>query len=177
MFDGFATYRWFNYELFSAKLEGQHELVSICWPTLSTFADRWQTMTNRPSIQNVGSRIWFDIDHIVLTHDLENVYTTRVDDGHAAFTYQGDWMPDNNTEQGFYNLTSHTTMVTGDTVSLAFSGVSVQLFGTLDTSHRNYTITLDGVETQSYNATWHRMIPDMACEWARFTLLRGRVHV
>ncbi|KAK6909455.1 hypothetical protein I203_103474 [Kwoniella mangroviensis CBS 8507] len=110
-------------------------------------------MTNYPSATpNVTRDIWFDIDHILITHTIPSTtYTTYIDDASPSISYDTSWVSYGYGTGGYYNLTEHMSSTTGSIMELKFNGSSIQLFSSINTDHGDYTISLDGGEQEVYS--------------------------
>ncbi|TYJ57092.1 hypothetical protein B9479_002193 [Cryptococcus floricola] len=101
---------------------------------------------------------YFDIDYAVIT-TVGKVWTTTFDDQSPAMSYTGSgWKNNNLTDPRYFNQSTHATQIVGDSVSLAFNGSSVQVFGGLNFDHGNYSVALDGGKTADYNGTSVNML-------------------
>ncbi|WVW86137.1 hypothetical protein I302_108178 [Kwoniella bestiolae CBS 10118] len=112
------------------------------------------TMTNYPSAtQNATEDLWFDIDHIIITHNIPStMYTTYIDDSSPSVSYDPSWVSYGYGTGGYYNLTDHMSPTAGSSMQLKFNGSSIQLYGGVNNAHGDFTISLDGGEQEVYNA-------------------------
>ncbi|WWC94843.1 hypothetical protein V866_001693 [Kwoniella sp. B9012] len=110
-------------------------------------------MTNYPSATlNATRNMWFDIDHIIITHTIPStMYTTYIDDASPSISYDASWVSYGYGTGGYYNLTEHMSSTTGSIMELKFNGSSIQLFASINSDHGDYTISLDRGEQEVYS--------------------------
>ncbi|WVW81621.1 hypothetical protein I302_103616 [Kwoniella bestiolae CBS 10118] len=83
------------------------------------------------------------------------VSNTTLEDNSPAIIYIGDW--DGEVHKGdplvaeYTNSTFHGSSKKGDSASFRWNGGQVWLFGAFRANHGWYSITLDGLEKQSFN--------------------------
>ncbi|WWC94850.1 hypothetical protein V866_001701 [Kwoniella sp. B9012] len=137
----------------------QYQTVIFSQDDLPTDTEHVITMTNHPngidSKSNQTLKWWLDIDHIVITQPIEDeIYTSRIDDTSPSVTYDQDgWTTEGSGGPQYYNSTQHTSVIPSSTMTMNFNGTSVQLFGSVNDDHGNYSISLDGVIEGMYSAT------------------------
>ncbi|KAJ7619467.1 hypothetical protein FB45DRAFT_754920 [Roridomyces roridus] len=101
---------------------------------------------------------FLDIDFITWTTIVSaSGQTTAKEDTDPAFTYQPatQWGTDLSSAvlTGFSSNNGHVTQATGASASLAFTGSSIAVFGSVGPTLSPYTVTLDGIPAGSFNAT------------------------
>ncbi|WVQ73042.1 hypothetical protein IAR50_002605 [Cryptococcus sp. DSM 104548] len=116
------------------------------------------TVTNYPNLDTaaVAGEHWLDIDYIeTTTFTSGQVYTTIIDDSSTLITYN-NWNTyvDANKNVEFYNLTDHTTSTKEATVTIPFTGSSLQLIGSVNDVHGNYSVSLDGATAEVYSSNF-----------------------
>ncbi|TFY60552.1 hypothetical protein EVJ58_g5079 [Rhodofomes roseus] len=82
------------------------------------------------------------------------VLKTIIDDASTNVKYgpqSNSWSTTNGTS--YYDKTLHYSATNGAYASLSFSGNAVAIYGTVDPTHANYTVTLDGVKSQPVKAS------------------------
>ncbi|WWC64625.1 uncharacterized protein I303_107236 [Kwoniella dejecticola CBS 10117] len=138
----------------------QAELFSV--DELPTDIEHTIVMANHPnSTANQTMKWWFDIDHMIITHPIpegEEIYTTTIDDTSPYVTYDQGWNATGTGDSQYYNATLHTSTIPSSTMTMQFNGSSVQLFGSIDSDHGNYSVSLDGVIEGMYSASnWEQL--------------------
>jgi len=107
------------------------------------------SLSNAPTVDDQPG---FDIDFIVIETTLPETIVSNVtlDDTVSGLTYvpdAGAWTAATN-QAGFFNQTAHATQTAGASVSFAFEGDAVGLYGSVSQNQASYTINVDG--TQSF---------------------------
>jgi len=99
-----------------------------------------------------------DIDSVVFETTAgiagSSVTTTKIDDASSNVKYgpkSTDWSLTNGTS--YYDKTLHYSTTNGAYASLSFTGNAVAIYGTVDPQHANYTVTLDGAQSQQFKAS------------------------
>ncbi|WVW86124.1 hypothetical protein I302_108164 [Kwoniella bestiolae CBS 10118] len=144
--------------------QAQYQTVIFSQDDLPTDIEHVITMTNHPngidSKANQTLKWWLDIDHMVVTQPVEDeIYTTTIDDISPSITYdQTGWNTTGSSDTQYYNSTQHVSTIPSSTMTMNFTGSSVQLFGSVNNDHGNYSISLDGVIEGMYSATnWEHL--------------------
>ncbi|WRT70257.1 uncharacterized protein IL334_007252 [Kwoniella shivajii] len=135
--------------------EYQTELFSL--NNLTTHQEHLITVTNYSN--DNSTKWWLDIDHLIVTQPvMDNEYTSIIDDSSPFVSYDVGWNTTDPGDSQYYNGTQHISTIPSSVMTLNFSGSSIQLFGSMDTDHGNYSISLDGVIGNMYRATnWQRL--------------------
>lgn len=83
-----------------------------------------------------------------------------MDDTHPAITYSSDWTSELQAGEWYRNDTAHYTSTRGASFTIPFSGTFIQLYGVLDSTYGNYTVTLDGRSEEMFTANWREYLHD-----------------
>ncbi|KZT72234.1 hypothetical protein DAEQUDRAFT_723438 [Daedalea quercina L-15889] len=78
-----------------------------------------------------------------------SVTNTTIDDANSSVKYgpnSNSWISTNGTD--YFDKTLHYSTTNGAYATLSFTGNAVAVYGTVDPTHANYTISLDGAESQ-----------------------------
>ncbi|WVR00237.1 hypothetical protein IAU59_007379 [Kwoniella sp. CBS 9459] len=121
---------------------------------LSTDREHVIKVTNYPSrSKGRTGRLWMDIDHVIITHQIPStMYTTYIDDNAPSIEYGSGWQSYGSGTGGYYNMTSHMSTTLDSAMEFKFNGTSIQMYAGIHTNHGNYTIALDGGDEQQCNA-------------------------
>ncbi|KZT10677.1 uncharacterized protein LAESUDRAFT_344342 [Laetiporus sulphureus 93-53] len=104
-----------------------------------------------------------DIDYAIFETNVgtlgASLTNITVDDTNSQMQYSpsaSDWQQDSSSM--FYNDSLHYSQTTGAQASLSFSGDAIAVYGTVSPLHANYTVCLDGVISQEFNASDVRIL-------------------
>ncbi|WWC71974.1 uncharacterized protein I206_105933 [Kwoniella pini CBS 10737] len=122
------------------------------------------TMTNRPnSTADQSMKWWFDVDHIITSQPIsDDIYTTLINDTSPYVTYDQGWKATGVDGSHNFDSTRHVSTIPSSTLTMSFNGSSVQIFGTIDSDHGNYSISLDGIVDGMYSATNWQQLHDVS---------------
>ncbi|WWD03610.1 hypothetical protein V865_001664 [Kwoniella europaea PYCC6329] len=102
--------------------------------------------TTHPRVSKGFSKWYLDIDHFVITvpNKVEEIVTTTIDDSSPYAQYVGTGWSNSTFGGGYYNNTAKINYGVGDSMSLKFTGTNIQVYGTINTDHGAYSISMDG---------------------------------
>ncbi|ODO10223.1 hypothetical protein I350_02452 [Cryptococcus amylolentus CBS 6273] len=159
-----------NHGIYGVSVDGGDVLMSDGYSATTLFkqvlfsktglddSEHTVTITNYPnsSTSAVAGNHWLDIDYIQTTSSTSGqVYTTIIDDANPVITYTSwNTYVDSNKNVEFFNLTDHTTSTDRATMTVPFTGSSIQLVASLNDVHGNYSVSLDGAEAQVFNSNF-----------------------
>ncbi|WWC64626.1 uncharacterized protein I303_107237 [Kwoniella dejecticola CBS 10117] len=159
-----------NHGVYGVKIDDENEVYHSGFSTNPMFQTDLYTRDNLTSdkehtitVTNYPHRTdpqpssttdsWLDIDHLIITHNVSgDIYTTTIDDITPGISYDGTWTSDK-TDATNYNETIHISYQKGMSMTLPFTGSSIQLFSGMNVDHLDYSVSLDGGPETSFNGT------------------------
>ncbi|KII92353.1 hypothetical protein PLICRDRAFT_37120 [Plicaturopsis crispa FD-325 SS-3] len=115
---------------------------------------------------------FIDIDYITWTSDIgtdtENISGTTVQDTDGSFSYQPAlaWSTSPPSVGSYSGGSGHGTFTDQASVSYAFTGDAVSIFGTVGPQNGNYSVTIDQSPSVMYNATRTNLISQVLIYYA-----------
>ncbi|KAK6909453.1 hypothetical protein I203_103472 [Kwoniella mangroviensis CBS 8507] len=109
--------------------------------------------TTHPRVSKGFSKWYLDIDYFVITvpNKAEEIVTTTIDDSSPYAQYVGTGWNNSTFGRGYYNNTAEVNYGVGDYMSLKFTGTNIQVYGTINTDHGAYSISMDGNPAKMYD--------------------------
>ncbi|KAL0952765.1 hypothetical protein HGRIS_006993 [Hohenbuehelia grisea] len=113
---------------------------------------RSHTLTITNSLNN-DTRPYLDIDFITWTSEAKDDQSTFLPNTDSHFSYDPPTSWSSASQEGFNSSAARSTLESGASMFLKFSGESVTVFGAIGPTSAPYTVELDGEAPSSYNAT------------------------
>ncbi|KAL0952764.1 hypothetical protein HGRIS_006992 [Hohenbuehelia grisea] len=122
--------------------------------------DRSHTVTIT-NMRTGDAQPFLDIDFITWTSEVQNDQQTRYANSDSAFSYQPSTSWSSPALAGFSSSVAHSTLDSGASMFLNFSGESVTLYGATGPNAAPYAVQLDGGSVTSFNATTDAYTPQV----------------
>nr|XP_019044183.1 hypothetical protein I302_07464 [Kwoniella bestiolae CBS 10118]OCF23113.1 hypothetical protein I302_07464 [Kwoniella bestiolae CBS 10118] len=110
--------------------------------------------TTHPKVNKGFSKWYLDIDYFIVTlpNKEEDFHSTTIDDTSPSAQYFGSgWINNATFSASYHNATAKISYGSGDHMELTFTGSNIQVFGTINSDHGGYSISLDGSIAKPYN--------------------------
>ncbi|OCF77261.1 hypothetical protein I204_01247 [Kwoniella mangroviensis CBS 8886] len=148
---------------YSATPSFQQILYSV--DNLSSTQVHTLIITNVPSPAEVGSnstKSSFELDFAVIkTATTGTIYTSIIDDASSVITYTGSNWVRGTPSDDYYGTTRMVSKDSGDFMKFSFSGTSAELYGAVNWDHGNYSVIIDGIQSQNniFNGSFYGLRP------------------